>query len=416
MRLLIGLGALLALAAVADAPPQWSEAELGQLRSLSIATLGPPPADPTNRVADDPAAAALGAVLFSDARLSRNGQVSCASCHVPERGFVDRLAVGRGVADGNRRTMPIAPAVHSPWQFWDGRADSLWAQALGPIENPVEHGFTRLEVADVVRRHHRAAYEGLFGPLPPEIERLGPVKPASPLGTAAEQAAWAVLPPRTQEAVTRLFVNVGKAIAAFERTQRVPGSRFDSYVAALVRGERNPSALTRDEVAGLRLFIGKGQCTRCHNGPLLTNHGFANTGVPKRPGLSDDRGRSEGVKLALADPFNCRGRFSDSPGAACDELDFAVTDGPELLRAYKVPSLRGVAERAQFMHAGQFANLDEVLDHYSRAPAAPAGHSELARLDLSARERRQLIAFLRSLSPVAVEEVAARGRRGRHAE
>jgi cytochrome c peroxidase len=294
--------------------------------------------------------------------------------------------------------MPIAPAVPSSWQFWDGRADSLWAQALGPVENPVEHGFTRVEVADAVRRNHRDAYERVFGPLPPAVARLRSPRPATPLGNAAQKAAWAALERGTRDAVNDVFVNVGKAIAAFERRQRIAPSRFDAYVAELAGGNPRPATLTKDEVSGLRIFIGKGQCTQCHNGPLFTNNGFANTGVPRRAGLPEDLGRSSGIRLALADPFNCRGRFSDAKGDACAELDFAVAGSPEQLRAYKVPSLRGIADRAPFMHAGQFATLEEVLEHYSRAPAAPAGHSELKPRNLTAEERRQLIAFLKSLS------------------
>src|SRR5690606_24470110 len=82
----------------------------------------------------------------------------------------------------------------------------------------------------------------------------------------------------------------------------------------------------------------------------------------------------------------------------CSELRFVKADGHELERQFKVPSLRNVAERAPYMHAGQFATLAEVLDHYNRAPEAPAGHSELVPLGLSATELAQLEAFLRSLS------------------
>ena len=99
----------------------------------------------------------------------------------------------------------------------------------------------------------------------------------------------------------------------------------------------------------------------------------------------------------LRDEFNCRSRWSDSR-SRCAELEFLVTDDHVLERAFKAPSLRNVAERAPYMHAGQFSTLSEVIDHYNRAPKAPAGHSELKSLRLSAQERRQIEAFLRSLS------------------
>jgi cytochrome c peroxidase len=119
----------------AGARARWSAEERETLRSLSLASLEPLPADPSNRVADDTAAAALGHRLFFDTRLSGNGQVSCATCHIPGRDFQDGLPLAEGVATTARRTMPIAGTAHSPWQFWDGRADSQWAQALGPLES-----------------------------------------------------------------------------------------------------------------------------------------------------------------------------------------------------------------------------------------------------------------------------------------
>ncbi len=108
------------------------------------------------------------------------------------------------------------------------------------------------------------------------------------------------------------------------------------------------------------------------------------------------------MRQALAGEFNCTGRYSDAGPHDCAELRFATTEGEELVRAYKTPSLRGAAERAPYMHAGQLATLAEVVAHYDRAPRAPAGHSELKPLRLSSQERRQLEAFLRTLSgPVA---------------
>jgi cytochrome c peroxidase len=186
--------------------------------------------------------------------------------------------------------------------------------------------------------------------------------------------------------------------AAFPTTTVHAPSRFDRYVDALRDTGRAPQGvLSADEVAGLRLFIGKASCVNCHNGPLLTNNEFHNTGVPTRPGLPVDKGRLAGADAVLRDEFNCRSRWSDSR-SKCAELEFLVTGEHVLERAFKVPSLRNAAERAPYMHAGQFNTLSEVLDHYNRAPKAPAGHSELEPLRLSAQERRQIEAFLRSLS------------------
>src|SRR5688572_17830476 len=108
-----------------------------QIAELSIEGLGKPAADPSNRFADSQAAAQLGHRLFFDARLSSNGQVSCATCHNPGAEFQDGIPLAKGVGTTDRRTMPVAGTAFSPFLFWDGRKDSQWAQALGPLESPV---------------------------------------------------------------------------------------------------------------------------------------------------------------------------------------------------------------------------------------------------------------------------------------
>ncbi len=353
----------------------WTRAQLAQLRAMAITELDPLPPDPTNRVADDPRAAELGRRLFFDTRLSANGRVACSTCHQPERAFQDGIALAVGVGTTARRTMPLAGMARAPFLFWDGRKDSLWAQALGPLESPVEHGGTRPQYARVIADHYRDDYEALFGPLP-------------------DLTLW--------DAITYVFVNIGKVIAAYERQIEFGASRFDRYVAALTTGAPGEGVLTDAEAAGLRLFIGRANCSQCHDGPLLTNHEFHNTGVRPRPELPLDHGRLTGASAAVSDEFNCRSRWSDARDR-CAELDFLVTGAHTLDRAYKVPSLRNVAERAPYMHAGQLATLSDVLDHYNRAPAAVAGHSELRPLRLRPVELRQLEAFLRTLSgPVLV--------------
>ncbi len=391
-----------ALAPAATAADRWSAAQLNELRALSLSELEPLPPDPTNRVADDPRAAALGERLFFDTRLSANGAVACSTCHQRERDFQDGTALGRGVGTTTKRTMPIAATSRSPFLFWDGRKDSQWAQALGPLESPVEHGGTRAQYAHLVAAQYRAEYEALFGPLP-DLAAVPAV--AGPVADRSAAAAWGSMSDGQRDAVTRVFANLGKAIAAFERRVEFRPSPFDRYVDALTAGRRHEGILTKDEVAGLRLFIGKASCTQCHNGPLLTNNEFHNTGMPRRGELPVDDGRLAGATAVLKDEFNCRSRWSDAPGR-CAELDFMVTSDPTQQRAYKVPSLRNVAERPPYMDAGQHKTLAEVLDHYNRAPAAPAGHTELKPLRLKPMELRQLEAFLRTLSgPTTVTEL-----------
>lgn len=391
---LAAAGALLVAAAPGPKRP-WSEAEIETLASLSLSELGPLPADPTNRWADDPAAAELGQRIFFDTRFSSNGAVSCATCHLPELDFQDGKPLAEGVGTTSRRTMPIASTARSAWMFWDGRKDSQWSQALGPLESAVEHGGSRAQYVHLVARHYREPYEAVFGPLP-DLEDV-PAQ-AGPVEGPDARAAWEALPEERRAAVTRAFANIGKAIAAYERRIDYGPGRFDRYVDALVETGREPrDVLTGDEIAGARLFIGKADCVSCHNGPLFTDDYFHNTGVPQVPGL-DDLGRSAGAAAVLEDEFNCRSAYSDAPADACVELDFMVVDSEEMVRAYKTPSLRNVAERAPYMHAGQIATLEDVVRHYARAPKAPAGRSELHGVRLSRREASQLVAFLRTLS------------------
>ena len=378
----------------AAGPDRWTAAQLAELRSLSLSDLEPLPPDPTNRVADDPRAARLGERLFFDTRLSSDGKVACGTCHQPGRNFQDGTPLGHGVGTTARRTMPVASTARAPFLFWDGRKDSLWAQALGPLESPVEHGGTRLQYARVIVEQYKADYEAIFGPLPSIA--AAPVS-AGPGGNHDEVAAWLALAENVRDAITGVFVNIGKAIAAYERRIEVGPSRFDRYVAAVASHQPATAVLNAEEIAGLRLFTGKANCTQCHNGPLFTNNEFHNTGVPKRADLPNDDGRLSGAMAVLSDEFNCKSRWSDSR-ASCAELDYLVTKDHTQERAYKVPSLRNVAERAPFMNAGQFATLGEVLNHYNRAPAAAAGHTELKPLHLKARELQQIEAFLRTLS------------------
>jgi len=116
-------------------------------------------------------------------------------------------------------------------------------------------------------------------------------------------------------------------------------------------------------------------------------------------------GKLIGVQDVLADEFNCLSIYSDAKPEQCSELKFLVAEGHQLVRQFKPPSLRNVAERGPYMHAGQFATLEEVLNHYNTAPEAPAGHSELEPLDLSEKQVEQIIAFLKTLSgPLDADE------------
>jgi cytochrome c peroxidase len=370
----------------------WNASELGVLASLRLSQLPPAPQDPSNAVESSPAAAELGK-------------------HDPKKQFQDGLALGRGVGTGSRRAMPIVGSGHSPWLFWDGRKDSLWSQALGPLEDAVEHGGNRARYAHLVQTHYRADYEAIFRAIP---DLRSTPQDASPAGTPAEKAAWAAMDGTAQNEVSRVFADMGKAIAAYEKTLAHGESRFDRYVEGTLRGDASAQQiLTPQEAKGLRIFIGKGQCVTCHNGPLFTDQHFHNTAVPPRDPASPDRGRAAAIAKVQKDEFNCLGPFSDANPAQCQELRFVVSDDPALEGAFKTPSLRGVALRPPYMHAGQIASIKEVIAHYVKSPAAVVGHTELAHggvghskrepIRLSEQEIDDLAAFLATLSGPIME-------------
>ena len=278
----------------------------------------------------------------------------------------------------------------------------------------MEHGGNRARFAHVLQKDYGREYEALFGALP---DLRGVPLDASPLGSAEEKRAWSRMTEDQRDAVNRMFANLGKSIAAYERTVGYGESRFDRYVQAVLDDNRaGQQAMTPQEVNGLRLFIGKAQCATCHNGPLFTDHHFHNTGVPSREPARPDRGRAAATAKVRADEFNCLGRYSDAPPQACDELRFMAADDPGLDGAFKTPGLRNVALRAPYMHAGQFATLEEAVAHYVRSPAATIGHSELSHegngragrqpIRLTEQEMRELVAFMRTLSGPIVERAA----------
>jgi cytochrome c peroxidase len=370
---------------------QWSNDELQTLRSLSLSSLPALPADTSNRYADNPKAIELGKKIFFDKRFSANGKVSCATCHIPGVSFTDKLPLAKGMGITTRRTMPLIGAAYQPWFFWDGRKDSLWSQAIGPIENSLEHGFTRSMCAHLITDRYKKEYEEIFGTLPKIDHKSCPPKASPGTGNPAALKAWKAMKPEDREAVNRIYANIGKAIAAYVRQILPLPSPFDLYADALLKNdlEAAHTLMSRDAIDGLRLFIGKAQCTNCHIGPLFTNSSFHDIGLnnPK------DRGRAEGIDMVLSDEFNCLGRYSDAKPEDCLELRFIDTNKSKYRGAFKTPTLRNVADRSPYMHAGQIKTLSEVLRFYRSS-----GRDELEHQDLTNEELSKIEAFLKTLS------------------
>ncbi|QEZ46667.1 cytochrome-c peroxidase [Cupriavidus oxalaticus] len=226
-------GELLAACAIAStigttAVDGWNADETAILSSIRLSALPPAPKDPSNAYESSPSAARLGERLFFDRRFSGNGSVSCGSCHQPDKQFQDGRPVGLGVGTGMRRTMPVVGAGYSPFLFWDGRKDSPWSQALGPLEDPAEHGGNRLAYVHLLAAHYRAEYESVFGGIP-NLGRLP--SQASPVGTPGQRAAWDSMSEKERQDVSRVFaiaVWKNRCLSTRGRLIRMPSLRRES--------------------------------------------------------------------------------------------------------------------------------------------------------------------------------------------
>lgn len=321
------------------------------------------PDSPSNSVADDLEAAVLGQRLFFDQGLSSDGTIACANCHDPSAAFSDPRIVSLGV-EGREGTRH-APALVNPgtgsFFLWDGRADSLWSQALLAIENPAEMDFTRAEVAHYIASNHREAYEDVFGALPDLSE--------VPRRAMPGDSAWAGMSDADQVAVERVFSNAAKAIEAYERRLLCENTLFDR----VMRGE---ASFTPNQERGASEFVRAG-CIDCHAGPQLNESDdgdvFHNNGLSR-----EDTGRFDGIPQLLASTFNSAGQYSDNPDAGFDFLDsLDATDRD--VGAFKTPSLRGVAQRPRFFHDGSRTSLEDVLDFYDRPPRRQQSLGEVDR-------------------------------------
>lgn len=277
-----------------------------------------------------PAKVALGRRLYFDKALSKDGTVSCATCHDPARGWTDqsRFSTGVGGQTGARSAPTVLNSAYNDVQFWDGRAPSLEEQAKGPMLNPVEMASSSETVAARVRA------QPAYGPL---FER------------AFGQGAGVT------------FERVAMALAAFERTVLTGDSPYDRFQAG------RQDALSAAQQRGMALFFTKARCSECHSGFNFTDSDFHNLGV---------------------------GMSAEKP----DLGRFAVTGRDQDRGAFKTPTLRNLTDTAPYMHDGSQATLEEVVDFYDRGGEANAWlDGRIKPLGLTAQEKADLVAFLRSL-------------------
>jgi len=423
-------------AGASNAGPSFTAAELAVFAELSPPQLPKPGPDASNRFADDAKAAAFGQRMFFETAFSgklldgdndgtpnalgtqgQTGKVSCAGCHVPESGFLDDRTLGKqislGAGWGRRRTPSLLDVGQAKLLMWDGRHDALYNQPFGPFESPVEMNSSRLYVAQQVFALHRAEYEAIFGAMPAlddqtrfpplSAEKTGcqpttvdpePTCNGAQHGLPGDGAEFDGLQPADQDAVNRIVVNIGKALGAYERLLDCGPSRFDRWVAG------QADALSASEQRGAALFIGRGKCVDCHSGPYFSDQKFHNVGL--KPTVvavvfidQNDAGAQTGFAGALADPLNTRGKYSDGDDGRLP----ASADDPKLAGAFRTPTLRCASQRPSFMHTGQLKTLSNVVSFFTRGGDAFGypGTSEITKLDLSAEEQKDLVAFMGAL-------------------
>jgi cytochrome c peroxidase len=404
-----------------------------------IATLSPLPdlpVDATNKYRDSAAAALLGQKLFFEPRLSgpiqtgtpqegqlgaigEAGKIACRNCHMPESVWLYDIRSNNGGTIANATalgsawmTRNVSSVVNTVfyihrsgahWRENDGFSDSEWFDAQSEPEGPPVQNGSRLQLAHVIFDHYRDDYNAAFPDFP--LSPLLANKHRFPATGSpyTDQANWNSLSAADKEIVNRILVNYGKAIEAYLRKLVSRNAPFDRYVA----GQRD--AISRDAKLGLKVFIGKAGCVRCHNGPLFSDDDFHVIGLKIDTTLSPhadptEKGRAANQALicdpAVADGgFNVNGHFSDEP-ATTRNGGFCRQTIPVGL--WRTKGLRQVAETAPYFRDGQAATLDDVIEFYDRGGDPEGtflgGPKAIQPLHLSAAEKRQLKEFLKTLT------------------
>ena len=419
----------------AETPPGFTDAQWTALQALSPVTLPAAPADVTNRFADNPAAATFGQKLFYDPSFSgplldadntggpqslgvqgQTGAVACAGCHVPAGGFSDtrsfQLQISLGAGWGRRRAPSLLDVGQATVIMWDGRHDALYNQPFGPLESVVEMNSSRLYMAEQLFREHRADYEALFGPMPPlddttqfpslsaKLTGCQPMNPGAPPpkcdgtfhGAPGDHAEFDGMTADNQTAVTRVVVNAGKALGAFERLLTCGPTPFDAWM-------HGGAPLSPAAQRGALVFVGAGGCVSCHAGPFMSDQKFHDVGLAPQIVQQNfidnfDQGAATGIAAAITDPLNTHGAFSDGDDG---RLPAAVT--PAMTGAFRTPTLRCVSQRPTFMHTGQLATLADVVSFFDEGGAFQGfpGVSEIEALGLTTQQQSDLVAFLLAL-------------------
>lgn len=370
------IGWLLVLGALGFSPAS-AEMILSEREIAQTLRHGPWPPDampdPSNRVSGDARAVALGAALFSAPLLSRDGTMSCATCHQPALDFTDGLARAKGRETLDRNTQALWNLAGQRWFGWSGDSDNLWAQSLTPIRNPLEMAHDEGPLQSALQgSSYRSEYDAIFGDMSAE----------TPIVTS---------------------VNVSKALAAYIETLTTGKTSFDRFRDALEQGDMVAAAQYPETAQrGLQIFLGQGNCTFCHSGPAFTNGEFHDAGVPYflEKGRVD-AGRADGIDKLKASPFTLDGAYTDDPEKAGGWAVRNVRFQHGNFGIFRVPTLRRAARTAPYMHDGSLPGLAAVVQHYNHINMERLhsdGEAILRPLGLSDQAAADLEAFLNTLS------------------
>lgn len=397
----------------------------------TMSPLPPVPPDPTNRYADDAAAAELGQKFFFENRyagpLSEDNEctdcgavgmpgdeqvMSCAQCHAPTS-FSDTRSspnnVSLGVLWGTRNTPSLVNAAYYEWYGWGGKQDSMWTQASLSPESGSNSKGDRLAYAHVIWEHYKDEYNAVFSdtPLPealdPDAEDADrfPAHGKPKKSEEDEDGAWEGMTEEDQHAINVITANQGKAVAAYERLLVSGNAPFDKFVAG------DSSAMSLSAQRGLKLFIGKAACVACHSGPTFSDQKFHNTGVPQLGDYvpEEDAGRYKDISSVLSHQFNTSSEYSDDPDTGkLDNLEAKESD----LGAFRTKQLRNVADSAPYLHTGYYETLRDVVEFYNEGGATSGfvGKKDelMVPLNLTDSEIDDIVAFLNSLTGEPIPE------------
>lgn len=330
--------------------------------------------DPGNEYSDQDWAEALGEKLFHSTALSGGQSLSCASCHRPDNGFSDGLAVAKGVQQHFRNTQGLLNAGYQRWFGWDGGADSLWAASLRPMLSDIEMD------ADVANTANRLRQTDYF------VQAL--VDASISVESMNDEA---------------LLVVASKLLAAYQRTLVSGHTAFDRYLVALNANDVSaqqeyPEAAKR----GMKIFFGEANCHVCHFGPNFSNGEFHDIGRPFFTSVGKvDPGRHAGIKRMLSDRFNLAGNYNGKKVDTEIQKSTTVKLGQVNFGQWRTPGLRNLADTAPYMHDGSLATLYDVVDNYANIDPArlhSKGEAILKPQDWSKQDKQDLVSFLQSLS------------------